>query len=202
MGKATGFLEIKREQPTRRKVEDRLVDWFEIYNPFPEEKQREQGARCMDCGVPFCHTGCPVNNLIPDWNDLVYNGRWEAPFAASTPPTTSPNSPAASALPRARPPAYWASISRPSPSSSLSAASLSAPGTKDSFNPSLPRKPPAKKLPSSAAALPDWPQHSSYAAPATQSPSTRKTTASAACFATAFPTSKWKSTSSTAASSR
>jgi glutamate synthase (NADPH/NADH) small chain len=77
MGKVTGFLEIKREQPTRRKVEERLQDWQEIYEPFPEEKQREQGARCMDCGVPFCHTGCPVNNLIPDWNDLVYNGRWE-----------------------------------------------------------------------------------------------------------------------------
>jgi glutamate synthase (NADPH/NADH) small chain len=78
MGKVTGFLEIDREQPERRKVEDRLNDWLEIYEPFPEQKQREQGARCMDCGVPFCHTGCPVNNLIPDWNDLVYNGRWEA----------------------------------------------------------------------------------------------------------------------------
>ena len=77
MGKVTGFLELEREQPTRRKPEERIHDWFEIYNPFPEEKQREQGARCMDCGVPFCHTGCPVNNLIPDWNDLVYNGRWE-----------------------------------------------------------------------------------------------------------------------------
>jgi glutamate synthase (NADPH/NADH) small chain len=78
MGKVTGFLEIDREQPNRRKVEDRLQDWLEVYEPFPEEKQREQGARCMDCGVPFCHTGCPVNNLIPDWNDMVYNGRWEA----------------------------------------------------------------------------------------------------------------------------
>ncbi len=78
MGKDTGFLEIQREQPTRRKAAERVKDWFEIYEPFPEEKQREQGARCMDCGVPFCHTGCPVNNLIPDWNDLVYNGRWEA----------------------------------------------------------------------------------------------------------------------------
>ncbi len=78
MGKVTGFLEIEREQPARRKVEERLQDWFEIYEPFPEEKQKEQGARCMDCGVPFCHTGCPVNNLIPDWNDLAYNGRWEA----------------------------------------------------------------------------------------------------------------------------
>jgi len=78
MGKVTGFLEIEREQPTRRNVEKRLQDWLEIYEPFPEEKQRMQGARCMDCGVPFCHTGCPVNNLIPDWNDLAYNGRWEA----------------------------------------------------------------------------------------------------------------------------
>ncbi|MGA7107761.1 MAG: glutamate synthase subunit beta [Terracidiphilus sp.] len=78
MGKVTGFLEIEREQPTRRKPEERIHDWFEIYEPFPEEKQREQGARCMDCGVPFCHTGCPVNNLIPDWNDLVYNGRLQS----------------------------------------------------------------------------------------------------------------------------
>jgi glutamate synthase (NADPH/NADH) small chain len=78
MGKVTGFLEIEREQPTRRKPDERIKDWFEVYEPFPEEKQREQGARCMDCGVPFCHSGCPVNNLIPDWNDLVYNNRWEA----------------------------------------------------------------------------------------------------------------------------
>ena len=78
MGKVTGFLEIDREQPTRRKVEERLQDWMEIYEPFGENKQREQAARCMDCGVPFCHQGCPVNNIIPDWNDLVYNGRWES----------------------------------------------------------------------------------------------------------------------------
>ncbi|MFZ1085147.1 MAG: glutamate synthase subunit beta [Terracidiphilus sp.] len=77
MGKVTGFLEIEREQPTRRAVDERVQDWLEIYQPFPEEKQKEQAARCMDCGVPFCHTGCPVNNLIPDWNDLAYNNRWE-----------------------------------------------------------------------------------------------------------------------------
>ena len=78
MGKDTGFLEIEREQAARRDPKERIKDWFEIYEPFPEAKQREQGARCMDCGVPFCHTGCPVSNLIPDWNDLAYNGRWEA----------------------------------------------------------------------------------------------------------------------------
>ena len=77
MGKASGFMEHPREAATRRPVAERVNDWFEIYQDFPEEKLRSQGARCMDCGVPFCHTGCPVNNLIPDWNDLVYNGRWK-----------------------------------------------------------------------------------------------------------------------------
>jgi glutamate synthase (NADPH/NADH) small chain len=77
MGKTTGFMEIERELPTRRPVAERVNDWFEIYQDFPEAKLRDQGARCMDCGVPFCHTGCPVNNLIPDWNDLVYRGRWK-----------------------------------------------------------------------------------------------------------------------------
>jgi glutamate synthase (NADPH) small chain len=76
MGKVTGFLEYTRELPQRRDPAVRIKDWFEIYHPFPEASVQTQAARCMDCGVPFCHTGCPVNNIIPDWNDLVYNGRW------------------------------------------------------------------------------------------------------------------------------
>ena len=77
MGKVTGFMEITRETPTRRPTAERINDWFEIYLPFPEDKIKAQGARCMDCGVPFCHTGCPLTNVIPDWNDLVYRGRWK-----------------------------------------------------------------------------------------------------------------------------
>ena len=77
MAKTTGFLDYSRELPQRRPVEERVKDWFEIYKPFPEEKLRNQGARCMDCGVPFCQSGCPVNNIIPDWNDLVYRGLWK-----------------------------------------------------------------------------------------------------------------------------
>lgn len=77
MGKVTGFLEYTRELPQRRPPAERINDWFEIYSDFPEEKIRTQGARCMDCGVPFCHTGCPLTNIIPDWNDLVYRGRWK-----------------------------------------------------------------------------------------------------------------------------
>ena len=76
MGKVTGFLEYTRELPVRRPPAERINDWFEIYEPFPLESVQTQGARCMDCGVPFCHTGCPLTNLIPDWNDLVYRGRW------------------------------------------------------------------------------------------------------------------------------
>jgi len=77
MGKVTGFMEYTRELPQRRPVTERVNDWFEIYRAFPEENIRQQGARCMDCGVPFCHNGCPVNNIIPDWNDLVFHGRWK-----------------------------------------------------------------------------------------------------------------------------
>jgi len=76
MGKDTGFMEHTREMPKRRPVSERINDWFEIYLDFPQENLRTQGARCMDCGVPFCHTGCPLTNIIPDWNDLVYRGRW------------------------------------------------------------------------------------------------------------------------------
>jgi glutamate synthase (NADPH/NADH) small chain len=77
MGRDTGFLDYTRELAPRRPVTQRVNDWFEIYVDFPEPSLRTQGARCMDCGVPFCQTGCPVNNLIPDWNDLVYRGRWK-----------------------------------------------------------------------------------------------------------------------------
>ena len=77
MGKPTGFLEYTRELPQRRPPQERIKDWFEIYQPFSTDRVQQQGARCMECGVPFCHTGCPVNNQIPDWNDLVYRGRWE-----------------------------------------------------------------------------------------------------------------------------
>ncbi len=77
MGKPTGFMEAAREVPTRRPVEERVNDYREVYQEFPGQKLRTQAARCMDCGVPFCHTGCPLNNIIPDWNDLVYRDRWE-----------------------------------------------------------------------------------------------------------------------------
>ena len=76
MGETTGFLKWSRETPTRRPVPVRLRDWREVYEPFPHDKLQAQAGRCMDCGIPFCNNGCPLGNLIPDWNDLVYRDHW------------------------------------------------------------------------------------------------------------------------------
>jgi glutamate synthase (NADPH) small chain len=76
MGDVTGFMKHGRETPTRRPVPVRLRDWKEVYEPFPDDRLRAQASRCMDCGIPFCNNGCPLGNLIPDWNDLVYKDHW------------------------------------------------------------------------------------------------------------------------------
>src|SRR6266567_4778618 len=86
MGKPEGFLEFLRELPKDRPAAERVADWKEFHHHMPEADLRKQGARCMDCGIPFCHTGqlvsgmasgCPIHNLIPEWNDLVYRGLWK-----------------------------------------------------------------------------------------------------------------------------
>ncbi len=77
MGDPRGFLKFDRELPTRRPVPVRLRDWREVYEPFPVDALQVQASRCMDCGIPFCTSGCPLGNIIPDWNDLVYRDRWE-----------------------------------------------------------------------------------------------------------------------------
>src|SRR4051812_49620551 len=97
MGKPTGFKEIPREMPKRRPVELRILDWNEIYNPFPDDKLRAQGARCMDCGIPFCHQGCPLGNIIPEWNDWFTKIGGARPSICCTRPTTSRNGPGESA---------------------------------------------------------------------------------------------------------
>nr|QQZ51694.1 hypothetical protein JKL49_12505 [Phenylobacterium glaciei] len=77
MGKPTGFLEIERQDRGYEKPQDRLRNWKEFVHPLPQESLNKQAARCMDCGIPFCHTGCPVNNQIPDFNNLVYREQWK-----------------------------------------------------------------------------------------------------------------------------
>jgi len=78
VGKPTGFVEIARKKQPARPVALRVLDWQEVYLPYAETQLRDQASRCMDCGIPFCHQGCPLGNLIPDWNDLVYRDRWRS----------------------------------------------------------------------------------------------------------------------------
>jgi len=78
MGKPTGFIEIQRKKHPTRPIAERVKDWHEVYLRYADSELASQGARCMDCGIPFCHQGCPLGNLIPDWNDLVYHDRWRA----------------------------------------------------------------------------------------------------------------------------
>ena len=77
MAKPTGFMEYDRQTPRRRPVADRVHDWLEVYEEFPVQRLKQQAARCMDCGIPFCHQGCPLGNIIPDWNDMVWREQWQ-----------------------------------------------------------------------------------------------------------------------------
>ena len=76
MGEPTGFINWERKTPKRRSIPVRVTDWREVYEPFAKDELNHQAGRCMDCGIPFCNNGCPLGNLIPDWNDLVYRGHW------------------------------------------------------------------------------------------------------------------------------
>ena len=97
MGKTTGFLEIERRDRGYEPRDARLKTWREFVKPLPTSEVERQAARCMSCGIPFCHTGCPVNNLIPDWNDLVYREQWrEALQTLHSTNNSSPSSPAGS----------------------------------------------------------------------------------------------------------
>src|SRR5437588_5117649 len=78
MGDIKGFLQVPRKAPPRRPVAERIRDYRHVYRPLPDGELRLQASRCMDCGVPLCTTGCPLGNLIPDWNDLVYRDSWRA----------------------------------------------------------------------------------------------------------------------------
>ena len=86
MGKPTGFMEYPRRKTPWRDPVDRALDYYEIYTPAEEEQLKKQGARCMNCGVPFCESehGCPIDNLIPEWNDLVYKGKWKEAYERLT----------------------------------------------------------------------------------------------------------------------
>ncbi len=107
MGKITGFLELDQDDRDYAPVAERLKTYYEFTIPLGDKETRDQAARCMDCGVPYCHNGCPVNNQIPDWNDLVYRGDWlkalqEPALDQQLPGVHRPHLPRARARRRAR----------------------------------------------------------------------------------------------------
>ena len=112
MGKETGFLELDRKDRTYTDPKERLKNYKEFTIPQAEGDLRAQASRCMNCGIPYCHNGCPVNNIIPDFNDLIYNGDWQNALESCIRPTISPNSPAASAPRRAKRAARSISMTR------------------------------------------------------------------------------------------
>ena len=186
----------------REPVAERVHHYREFILALADDAASKQGARCMDCGIPFCQTGCPVNNIIPDWNDLVYRQQWQTRARRRcTRPTTSPSSPDACARRRARRRARSTSTTTRSPSSRSSTSSSTRAGRKAGSCRSCPtRKTGQDASPSSA---PGPAGHGVRAAARARGPrrrrSSRRPTASAACCATAFPTSRWRSTSSTGA---
>ena len=103
MGKITGFMEFERLEEGYKPVTERLKNYKEFVIGLDDAQANKQAARCMDCGTPFCNTGCPVNNIIPDFNDMVFRADWKMRSRRCTAPTTSPSSRAASARHRAKP---------------------------------------------------------------------------------------------------
>ena len=203
MGEPTGFLKWGRETPTRRPVPVRLLDWHEVYEPFDEGKLATQAGRCMDCGIPFCNNGCPLGNLIPDWNDLVYRGHWQDAIdrlhaTNNFPEFTGRLCPA---------PCESACVlginADPVTIKQVEVSIIDKAWDEGWVTPHIPPMRTGKRVAvSSAPVRPDSPPRSSSPAPATRSSCSSAPTASAACCATASPSSRWRSATSTGASTR
>jgi glutamate synthase (NADPH/NADH) small chain len=130
VGKITGFMEFQRQEEGYLPPATRLKNYKEFVIPLTNEQAKIQGARCMDCGIPFCNNGCPVNNIIPDWNDLVYRGNYREALETLHSTNNFPSSPAASARRRARRPVRWASTKHRWASSRSSTRSSTRLGTR------------------------------------------------------------------------
>jgi glutamate synthase (NADPH/NADH) small chain len=187
MGKITGFLEYERSDRHYEPVEQRIRHWREFVLPLPEGQTRTQAARCMDCGIPYCHTGCPVNNQIPDWNDLVYRDNWQE--AARNLHSTN-NFPEVTG--RVCPAPCEASCTLNLDDNPVTIKTIECAIADRAFEQGwIVPEPPACKT-----------ARSSSRAPGTTCRSTRSSPGPAACCATASPTSRWRSTPSTRASRR
>ena len=189
--------------PTRRPVAERVHDYLEVYNPFPDDKLRRQGARCMDCGIPFCHQGCPLGNLIPDWNDLVYRDQWRAAIERLHATNNFPEFTGKLCPAPCEASCVLGINSDPVTIKQIEASIIDRAWDEGWVVPAAARGADGqdgrgRRLRARRA----WPAPSSSPAPGTRSRSSSAPTGSAACCATASPTSRWRSGTSTAGSSR
>ena len=193
MGKITGFIEIERAEraylPTRR----RIKNFDEFVVDLSEPELAAQAARCMDCGIPYCHTGCPVNNIIPDWNDLVYRGDWKA---ASEVLHSTNNFPEFTGRVCPAPCETACTLyldDKPVTIKTIEHAIVERAWRKAGFNRKSRPSAPKSGLRLSAPARPGWPAPSNWRAPATKCCCTTNRSAAAACYATASRISNWTS---------
>ena len=208
MGLVTGFLEIERKDRPYEKVEARLKTWKEFVLPLPPAEVGRQGARCMDCGIPFCHNGCPVNNLIPDWNELVRRDRWRdaldvlhstnnfpeftgricpAPCEAACTLNIDDNPVTIKSIECSIVDRGWEEgWVTPQPAAHKTGKRVAVVGSGPAGLACAWRW--------SAPVRPGLPAPSSWRAPVMASRCSKRPTASAGCCATAFPTSRWRST--------
>ncbi len=197
MGKPTGFLEYPRELPLVRHPAERIHDWAEFHEHADEKQLRTQGARCMDCGVPFCHTGtlidgmaagCPINNLIPEWNDLVYRGLWREALERLHKTNNFPEF-TGRVCPAPCEGSCVLGINEPPVTIKIIECAIVDKGFERAGScRSRRRCAPARKSPSSAPGRRDWPPPPNSTAPATGSRSSSAPTASAGCSCTASRT--------------
>ncbi len=201
MGKVTGFLEFDRQEQKYQLAGDRIRHFREFTLPLDEKDVGRQAARCMDCGVPYCHsgTGCPVNNQIPDWNDLVYSGDWQE--AARNLHSTN-NFPEFTGRICPAPCEEACTLNledMPVTIKTIEQSIADKAWTRAGCSPSCRQSRPASGSRSSAPVRQASPPHSNSPASAMTCTSLSASPAPAACFATAFPTSRWKSAISTGA---
>ena len=203
MGKVTGFLEYERLEEGYEPVARRVKNYKEFVVALNAEQSKTQAARCMDCGTPFCNSGCPVNNIIPDFNDLVFRGEWRDAIEVlhstnNFPEFTGPHLPGAlrsrvhaqRQRRRGRHQVDRARDHRSRLGRRLGQATAAHGQDRQDASPW------------SAPGRPGWRLHSSSLAPATRSRCSRRTAASVGCCATASPTSSWRSRTSIAVSNR
>ena len=195
MGKETGFLELDRKDRSYGDAAERIKHYREFVVPLGKPELRAQASRCMNCGIPYCHNGCPVNNMIPDWNHLVYEDDWKNALEVLHSTNNFPEFTGRICPAPCEESCTLNIDDQPVTIKSIECAIVDK-GWEKGWITSAAAQAPHRQVGGGGRlrARPGWPARSSSRAPGTRSPCSRRTTGPAACCATASPTSRWKST--------